>query len=164
MTTFNENATYIPTDYVWFFPMDWDWTNLAWSDATPTNAIWGSSSFSYIEEQLEWQASTTFPYSSITYTNSYLIKNWIVIKNSSEVTATALNWVSWNNYQWLFLFNRTLTSNEENTLTLYAKRELWPADAEKSQTFPFYTPDSLNNWKVLEISRPANWWVYYDQS
>ena len=163
------NYTTIPTDYVRFYPMDWNWIDSAWNaNATITNWTFTSSSFSYISDQLDWWASTTFTYSSATYTNSYLIKNWQVIKNSWEVSSTALSWVSWNSYQWLFLFNKTLSSEEEAQIEAYAKRRLWPTywQTRRSQNndFPKYSLPNLENWKVLEISKPASWWVYYDQT
>ena len=163
------NYTYIPIDYVRFYPMDWNGNNITSSNnATVTNPIWTTSSYSYIKLQLDWWASTTFTYSSATYTNSYLIKNWQVIKNSWEVSSTALSWVSWNSYQWLFLFNKTLSSEEEAQIEAYAKRRLWPDywQTRRSQNndFPKYSLPNLEDWKVLEISKPASWWVYYDQT
>lgn len=160
-----KNETTIPTDYVRFFPMDWNGNNITWSNnATVTNATWTTSSFSYIKQQLSWGASTTFTYSSFTYTNSYLIKNWNVIKNSWEVWTTALSWVNWNTYQWLIFFNRTLTTWEELAITQYAKRKLWPTNTLLSWEFPLYSLPNLENWKVLEISKPVNVLTYYDQS
>lgn len=127
MSRRNDNAVFMPNDFVRFYKMDWDWVDAAWNaNATVTNPIWDPSTASYITEQLAWGASTSFTYSSATYTNSYLIKNGVVIKNSSEVSATALSWVSWNNYQWLLLYNRTLGSTEEEAITKYAQRKLWP--------------------------------------
>jgi len=121
------NHTLIPWWYERFYKMDWSWDEASWWPwATVTNWTWSTAEASYISEHLDWGATTSFTYSSTTYTNSYLIKNWAVIKNSWEVSSTALSWVSWNSYQWLFLFNKTLNSSEEKAIEDYANRLFWP--------------------------------------
>lgn len=162
------NFTTIPTDYVRFFLMDWNGNNITWSNnATVTNATWTTSSFSYIKQQLSWGASTTFTYSSFTYTNSYLFKNWEMIKNSWEVWSTALSWVNWNTYQWLIFFNRTLSESEEANLIAYVKKTIWPSIWQthriNNNDFPLYSTLNLETGKVLEISKPKVWSNYINQ-
>ena len=160
------NNTAIPSDYTRRFTMDWDWNSDTGSwDATVTNWVWGDNWIWYKIEGLQWWVSTTFTYSSVTFTNSYIFKDWVFIKNSAEVTSTALNWVNWSNYDLLTFFNRTLTNSEEGSLKQEGLRQLWPTNLlNRSQGFPKYSLRSLEVGKVLEISKPANSWVYYDQT
>jgi hypothetical protein len=159
------NYLSIPTEgLVAFYTFDWTDKATIWNDWTFTNAVFTSSDFAYNEEQVSWGATTSFTYSSITFTESYLLKNWTVIKNSSEVTSTALNWVSWNDYQWILFYNRNLSTTEENNITQYVKRKLWYTKTPISQNFPKYSTRNLQEWQVLRISKPANGWIYYDQT
>ena len=161
----NNNYTTIPLDFVRFYKMDWNSTSVNWvNNATSVNPIWTATNFAYNSEQLSWQASTSFTYPSVTYTNSYLFKNGEVIKNSSEVTATAVNGVNGNTYQWVIFFNRSLTSFEEKNLEQYIKRRLGPLQSKLSNWFKAYSTNRLENWKILEISKAQSWWVYYDQT
>jgi len=116
----------IPQDYVWSFKMDWNWKNNTWSNnAIVTNWTWIDAIRGYQKGQLSWGASTSFTYSSITYTNSYIWIDWVFTKNSIEVTTTSLNWTSWKTYSWLIFFNRTLTTNEEFSLKMEWLKHLW---------------------------------------
>lgn len=160
------NETYIPSDYVRRFQMDGNWDSDTGSgDWTFTNATFVSSSIWYTKENVQWGATTTFTYPSVTYTNSYIFKDGVFIKNSSEVTSTALNWVNWSEYALLTFFNRTLDKSEENALKLEWLKQLWPTHLlNRSQGFPKYSLRSLEEWKVLEISKAQSWGSYIDQT
>ena len=148
------NYNSIPDDYAASFKMDWDWSDDAgWGWATVTNWTWVLAQNWYQSEELSWGATTSFTYSSITYTNSYIWIDWVFTKNSSKVTATALNWVSWEQYSWLRMYNRTLSDSEEQALELEGKRRLGDR--------PNYP--QLLNW-LVGYFRAEDWWntVLYD--
>lgn len=107
--------------------LDWSWddTSWWWHNATISNGSYIDNEIWFQKEVLLWGASTTLTYSSITYTNSYIWIDWIFTKNSSEVTATWINWTDWKSYGMLRLFDRTLTESEEQALYLEWKRKLW---------------------------------------
>jgi len=145
------NTIWIPNDYVRFYPMDWDWIDSAWNwDASITDWTFTSAEYSYTAEQLDWWANTSFTYSSATYTNSYLIKDWQLLKNSDEVTDTALNWTDWSSYWWLFLFNRTLNDEEELEIKDYMNRIKWPTNLLPSPN------TKVRDWLVWEWNLDNN--------
>ena len=123
----------IPSDFTRRYLFDWDWiSNPSWNAATVTNWTYVKSLVWYQLQCLNWWASTICTYSSVTYTNSYIwIYSswvWIFTKNSSIVTATAINWIPWEKYAMLTFFNRTLTESEEQLLKLEWLRKLWPSN------------------------------------
>lgn len=148
------NYNNIPTDYTASFKMDWNWDNDTWSNnATVINWTWVTANNWYQSEELSWGASTTFTYSSVTFTNSYVWIDWVFTKNSSKVTATAFNGTSWEKYSWLRMYNKTLNSSEERALELEWQRRLWDR--------PSYP--ALMNWIVAyyDFKWDANdviWW------
>ena len=159
------NTTIIPSDYVRRFQMDWGWKSDTWSwDGTFTNATFQLSTFWYVSENVLWGAITSFTYPSVTFTNSYLFKDWVMVKNSSEVTATALNWVNGSVYWLLTFFNRTLTTEEEKELNEEWLRIKGLSNAPLSGSFPKYSLPNLEEGKVLEISRPQSGGSYIDQT
>jgi len=119
----------IAIDYVASFDMNGNGNNNVGSNnATVTNWSWVTSEVGFQKEMLSAWASTTFTYSSVTYTNSYVwIKSWgswSLEKNHSDVSATALTCIDWNDYAMLKLYNKTLTDSEEKELYLEGKRKL----------------------------------------
>lgn len=123
------NYKKIPTDYVRAYYLDWNGNSTTWTNnATVTNWTWIKSDKLYQAQCLSWGASTYLTYASVTYTNSYIwiYASWVwtFTKNSTKVTATALNWVNGERYAWLKFFNRTLTSEEERALELEWQRQL----------------------------------------
>ena len=150
------NNTFIPSDYTRRFTMDWDWNSDTGSwDATVTNWVWGNNWIWYKIEGLQWGGSTTFTYSSVTFTNSYIFKNWVFTKNSSEVTSTALNWVNWSNYDLLTFFNRTLTDIEEVSLKQEGLRQLWPT--ETKSTIPVSWLVASYDYDDITLDTSGNW-------
>lgn len=152
------NYTKIPDDFVRFYPMDGNGNDRAWNaDATVTDATWSTANYSYVAEQLDWWSSTSFDYTSATYTESYLIKDWNLIQNSSEVSSTALSWTSWSSYWGLLLYNRTLSNSEQRSLKDYMNRRLgYVRPRDTVYSFPKYSLPNLEQGKVCEISRAKN--------
>ena len=141
------NAYWIPRNkFNRIYLMDWSWLDTNdWSkvNASPTNTVWIKATKGYISQQLSWQSTTTFTYSSITYIDSYIWINWVMTKNSSQVTSTALNWVNWNLYFWLYFTNSSLTVDEEQTLKQWWERALaWWWDNILSSAVAHYVFDN----------------------
>lgn len=150
----------------WWFDK-WITTNWTWD--TPLVNV-DNNIYQYFTITVDWN-------------NIKVYKNWILKQSSLKASDTNTSWSTsliwcepdswdiWNLWNWfpwniglLKIYNKALSQNEIDALYSEGLRELWPADAEKSNGYPFYTPASLNEWKVLEISRPQNAWTYYDQS
>ena len=151
---FNNNYTTIPTDYVRAYYLDWNWNNTDWTNnATATNALWIKSDKLYQNQCLSWGASTSLTYTSVIYTNSYIwiYASWVwtFTKNSAKVTATALNWVSWERYAWLKFYNRTLTLEEEKALELEWQRQLGN----------WWSYPALLSWLVWYFRAEDIWWT-----
>lgn len=102
---------------VWILQWDWLWwinnlvnwnklTKISWSSC---NDIIGNSL---------WIRDPNFTY-SISFTNSYCYKNWVFTKNDSWITTTWINW-TWE-YSTIYLYDRTLTVEEELSLEINSK-------------------------------------------
>lgn len=140
------------------YTFDWssadtnDWTKV---NATITNWVFVNTDRWYQKQQLNWWASTTFTYSSVTYVDSYIwIKAswvWTFNKNNAKVTATALNWVNWESYVWLRFVSSALTTSEEQSLYQEGIRMIWAwSDWIMSSAIAYYD----FNWDASDII----WW------
>jgi len=103
--------------------IDSAWTN----NWTATNITWSNSNVGYQSKFALWWANSSLTYSSITYTTSVIWKDGGMLINSSEVTATALNWVSGSSYSILRFYDRVLSDDEIQTLYLEWQQKLTPA-------------------------------------
>ena len=107
-----------------------------------------------------------------------IVKNWDIsfYNNNELVDSQSWTWTdSWNNEDWKIwqerndwvnrhfwwqiwltrIYNRALSQQEINQL-----HQEWL----KYINWNKYSLPSLEQGKVLEISKPQSWWVYYDQS
>lgn len=120
--------------------------------------------------------------------SSWQIEVWIdwVQDNTAAIWATTVNFVTptamqiWRIYQswipfatfyysgnvWLFrMYSSFITAEESNALYIEWLRRFWPKDRLFNNTaFSKYSLPNLESWKVLEISKAAVSWTYYDQS
>ena len=72
----------------------------------------------------------------------------------------------WSGSIWLFrIWLTTLSQQQINSLYTEWLRRFWPKELLFNNTaFPKYSLPNLESWKVLEISKAAVSWTYYDQS
>jgi len=71
------------------------------------------------------------------------------------------HWKTWLVRAWVW---KWLTLSEIQAFYQEGLRKLWPPNARTSQWFPYYSLSNLENWKVLEISKPKNPnWKYINQ-
>jgi hypothetical protein len=112
--------------------------------------------------------------------NSSIYVNW-KLKASSSVTLWSASWtnlcfwkttsgsavLNWN-LALIKIHNYLLSESDIDNYYKEFLRKLWPTYAQirraTNNDFPKYSLPNLEVWKVLEISKPASWWVYYDQS
>ena len=102
---------------VWILQWDWlGWLNnlVNWNKLTKVS--WNSC-IDIIGNNL-WIKNPNFTY-SISFTNSYCYKNWVFTKNDSWISTS---WISWTwEYSTIYLFNRTLSTEEELSLEINSK-------------------------------------------
>ena len=153
-------------DCVWYFECELSWTNLDniidWVRATRT----AGTNTTDQTGQNKWLTNPNYSRSSITYTNSYVWKDtgsWFVFtKNDSWITSTGVN-ITWDIWP-IFLFNRTLTTDEESDLEDLTKnkyiypRAKWTTRWLEDNLAAHYP--MINSWTtVYDISGNGNDWT-----
>lgn len=126
-TTFNPINYTLPT---------WKWINL-WVK------YWSNT----ITFTLDWVIIWTVSQSTAPWTSNKQFAIWVNYQPSNN---RFFNW----KIQTLRIYNRTITEEEEKNFQTEFQRKLWPSNAILSWDFPLYSLPNLEQWKVLEISKP----------
>jgi len=150
---------FIGSDNWWQIKWDtWDWQ---WSVLTPWKwyhivailNIWNSISI-----YVNWSLDVTQTASAWTLFSS---ANDIFIWSESWWLSRLTNWDIWLTR----IYNRVISQSEIKNLYQEWLRKIWPTQSfNKSQGFPKYSLPNIEEWKVLEISRPQSWGSYIDQT
>lgn len=157
----NRSAMVLNQDHTWatvsgqftLFADEWLTSSRLWPTTNPNindggwhMITWTRSSWNVNTICIDWvvrPSTWSIPAWDITSTVIHL---WEVFNNSSYY-----NWKLW-----LFrIYNTDLSSSEISTLYHEGLTKL---------SFPNYSLRNLEEWKVLEVSRSASSWTYYDQT
>lgn len=169
--------------YIWEYNISWD-RALAMDTVNSSNfrfIVWDSSNNVAVLTTTLGYSTWTWYHLVFTY-NNWDIK-WYINWNEVLSDTTTLSWAldtctenffiwcrkSWTEYFdgkiWLVrVYEETLSLDKINNLYQEWLREFWPTNAELSLWFPKHSTLDLERWKVLEISRSANGWIYYNQT
>jgi len=130
------------------------YNHIDWTDTTRT--WWTNTTDNF--NITKWITNPNYSRTSITYTNSYLWEDsgwWTLTKNDSNVTATWINKTT--TFGRLFLFNRTLSADEETQLEALCNKD-YILPRTKTST------NNLQDWLELAIDWTYSGTTFYDQS
>ena len=154
-----QNAT--TTNNFTFFFWDWSTYQSTWA-FNLTASVW-----QMLTVVKSWTTMTT-------YVGNVSVSSWTVPatvnKPTTKYALGAFLATPWTReFTWsinLFKFyNQALTEEERNSLFLEWNRLFWPTNLLFNNTdFTKYSLPNLQDWLVLDISRAAVSWTYYDQS
>lgn len=147
-----------------------DWIN---NDGTLTigkynsniiESVWAIAIWKWSMVTLTHDGTTVKLYLNWVFDNSATTSLWIVAGTNYLGWDKFSGWANWR--LWLArIYNTALSQQQIDALYIEWLRRFWPKDRLFNNTaFSKYSLPNLESWKVLEISKAAVSWTYYDQS